>query len=198
MIATVVGVVLAAAPVLTPAPQFTQDWIWCANSGHVFSLDLSISGCSAVIQFGRELPRNLSIAFYNRANALFGKGDFDSAIADYDQAIRQDAENAGAFANRGQAFAAKGDMHRAIEDFNEAIRLAPDRGSTVSHRADAFWVIGEDDRAIADYSEAIKRGQTDALIFFNRGNTYGTKRDAQHANADFNEAIQRDPQYAKT
>ena len=89
MIATVVGVVLAAAPVLTPTPQFTQDWICCANSGHAFSLDLSISGCSAVIQFGRELPRNLSIAFYNRANALFGKGDLDSAIADYDRAIQQ-------------------------------------------------------------------------------------------------------------
>jgi tetratricopeptide (TPR) repeat protein len=165
---------LLQAPVLTPAPQFTQDWVWCANSGHVFSLDLSISGCTAVIRFGREPPHNLSIAFHNRANAHFGKGDLDSAVADYDQAIQQDAGNAGAFANRGQAFAAKGDSARAIADYNEA-RLAPARASTFSHRADAFRIIGDNDRAIADYTAAIERGLNDALIFYNRGNTYGTR-----------------------
>jgi tetratricopeptide (TPR) repeat protein len=172
MTGIVIGVVFAAASALTPAPQFTQDWVWCANTGHVFSLDLSISGCTAVIRFGREPPHNLSIAFQNRANAHFGKGDFDSAIADYNEAIRHDAENAWAFGNRGKSFAAKGDMDRAIADYDHAIRLAPNRGITFSHRADAYRVMGDNDRAIADYSEAIERELKDALIFFNRGNTY--------------------------
>jgi hypothetical protein len=124
MIGTVIGMLIAAAPVLTPAPRFTQDWVWCANSGHAFSLDLSISGCTAAIRFGREPPHNLSIAFHNRANAHFGKGDLNSAIADYDLAIQQDADSAGAVANRGRAFAAKGDSaraYRSLDDLDRAI-----------------------------------------------------------------------------
>jgi hypothetical protein len=50
--------------------------------------DLSISGCTAMIQSGHETRQNLAGAFYNRGNAYNGKGQPDRAIADYDQAIR--------------------------------------------------------------------------------------------------------------
>lgn len=130
-----IGLVLAAS-VFTTIPHATQDWSWCENAGKMFSLDLAISGCTAVIRFGREPQNNLSIAFYNRANAHYDKGNFDSAIADYNEAIQQDPGNAWAFSNRGRAFAAKGDSDRAIADYNEAIRLAPNRGITFSNRAD--------------------------------------------------------------
>src|SRR5262249_16559641 len=53
------------------------------------------------------------------------KGDRDRAIADYNEAIRLDPENAMAFNNRGASYANKGDRDRAIADYNEAIRLNP-------------------------------------------------------------------------
>src|SRR5580693_1748094 len=69
--------------------------------------DLSISGCTAMIQSGRETPENLAVAFYNRGTAYANKGQADRAIEDYDQAIRLNPNFAEAFNNRGAAYAGK-------------------------------------------------------------------------------------------
>jgi hypothetical protein len=45
-----------------------QAWKWCVNEGKD-SPDLQISGCTTVIQSGRETTRNIAIAFNNRGNA---------------------------------------------------------------------------------------------------------------------------------
>lgn len=51
------------------------------------------------------------------------KGDYDRAIADFDEAIRLDPKYAHAYENRAKAYASKGDYDRANTDRNEAIRL---------------------------------------------------------------------------
>jgi hypothetical protein len=50
--------------------------------------DLSISGCTALIQSGHETQQILAIAFYSRGRAYAFKSQFDRAIEDLDQAIR--------------------------------------------------------------------------------------------------------------
>jgi tetratricopeptide (TPR) repeat protein len=60
-----------------------------------------ISGCTTVIQSGRENTENLAVAFNNRGNAYSDKGDLERAIQDYDQAIRLNPQYATAFNNRG-------------------------------------------------------------------------------------------------
>jgi len=53
------------------------------------------------------------------------KGDFDRAVADYNEAIRLKPTYAVAYYNRSFAYRAMGDYDRAIVDYNEAIRLEP-------------------------------------------------------------------------
>ena len=50
------------------------------------SLDLQISGCTSVIELGKEPKNNLVIAFNNRGTAFSEKGQHDRAIQDFDQA----------------------------------------------------------------------------------------------------------------
>src|ERR1700730_18054663 len=69
--------------------------------------DLSISGCTAMIQSGHEPRQNLAIAFYNRGNSHRSKGQPDRAIEDYDQAILLNPIYALAFRNRGAAYLGK-------------------------------------------------------------------------------------------
>jgi tetratricopeptide (TPR) repeat protein len=53
------------------------------------------------------------------------KGDYDSAIADYSQAIRLDPDDAWAYYNRGGAYYYKGDYRRARMDWEQALRIDP-------------------------------------------------------------------------
>ena len=50
-----------------------------------------------------ELDPKGALAFKNRGDAYMNKGDYDRALADYNEAIRLDPNNALAFCNRGRA-----------------------------------------------------------------------------------------------
>ena len=65
------------------------------------------------------------------------KGDNDSAIADYNEAIRLDPKISRGLSSTGAvAYMHKGDNDRAIADYNEAIRLDPkDDDATQSRSA---------------------------------------------------------------
>src|ERR1700722_16522588 len=101
----IIAGVLAAAVACRGAAgaEQSQEWKWCINEGKD-SPDLQISGCTAVIQSGRETTKNIAIAFNNRGNAWHDKKDYEHAIQDYDQAVKLDPNYAGAFSNRGISY----------------------------------------------------------------------------------------------
>ncbi len=61
-----------------------DNWNRCKGSDP----DLSIAGCTAIIQSGQENNVNLANAFYNRGITYGHKGEYDLAIQDFDQALR--------------------------------------------------------------------------------------------------------------
>ncbi len=63
--------------------------------------------------------------YLDRGISRYLKGDFDQAVADFQQAIRLDPGCALAYLNRGIAWKAVGEYGRAIADFTEAIDLDP-------------------------------------------------------------------------
>ena len=87
------------------------------------------------------------------------KGQFDRAIADFDEAIRLNP-SADAFYNRGNAYAELGQYDRAIADFDKAIRLNPKSVAAIEKRAAVIAMKsgrgGEQTGAIADVDEAIR------------------------------------------
>ena len=53
-------------------------------------------------------------------------GDYESAIVDFDAAIRLNSDYAEVYNNRGNVRVCQGDYESAIVDFDAAIRLNPD------------------------------------------------------------------------
>jgi tetratricopeptide (TPR) repeat protein len=96
---------------------------------HVGLLVLLLSGlgCSSREQRSAEA--------FDRGNAAADRKDYDTAIAEFTEAIRLDPESDGAYHNRAGAYADKGEYARAIADYTEAIRLAPDEPASLTSRA---------------------------------------------------------------
>jgi tetratricopeptide (TPR) repeat protein len=132
----------------------------------------------------------------SQGDTILKSGDYDRAIADFDEAMRLDPTNAVAFAGRGLAYENKGNHDRAIADFNEAIRLDPTYAVAFALRGLAYENKGNHDRAIADINEAIRLNPTNAVALAVRGIAYENKGDYDRAIADFNEAIRLDPMFA--
>jgi tetratricopeptide (TPR) repeat protein len=125
--------------------------------------DLAIADSDKAI----ELNGRLAAGFFARAAAYRDKAqwDFDAyladgvyedrAIADYDEGLRLEPNNAVAFRNRGFLNMKRRRYDRAIQDFDEAIRLDPNVAASFSGRAYALRFVGQYDRAIADYRKAL-------------------------------------------
>jgi tetratricopeptide (TPR) repeat protein len=169
---------------------------WCGNQSQAYSPEQQINGCTAVIESGAWRGQNLAWAFNNRGFARVLKNDLDLALADFDEAIRLDAQNALAFNNRGIAYQFRDDLDQAITNYNQAILLDPTYASAFNSRGNAYKAKGDLDRAIIDYDLAIRLDPRFVVAFIGRGTVYLAKDQLDHAIADFDQSILLDRRHA--
>ena len=125
----------------------------CMNERKSASADDAVKSCDAVIG---ETLKNLANAYYFRANAKFGKSDFDGAIGDYGQALRLDPEDPEYLNSRAAAYEAKKDFDRALADYSQAIKTNPNSIYAYNNRGSAYQRKGDFARAAADYGEVTR------------------------------------------
>ena len=144
-----------------------------------------------------EAKRKIEAERQRKEGEAAGKaGDPDRAIANFNEAIQLNPNDAAAYYVRGFAYSRKGDYDRAMADYNEVIRLNPMHAAAFNSRGFIYDKKGDYDRALADYNEAIRINPMFAIAISNRGIEYGRKGDYDRAVSDFNEAIRLDPKYA--
>lgn len=93
--------------------------------------------------------------YSHRDFIYYRQGNYDQAIANYNQAIQLQPDYAEAFSNRGQAYTRKGDYDQAIVDYDQAIELEPNKPWHYYARAYTFLHIYDFDRARADFEKAL-------------------------------------------
>jgi len=156
--------------------------------------DLVIKVCNEVIQFGHEIGSRLAGAYISRARAYRVKGEYDRAIADLSQALKNDPGNVLAMHSRGVAYSDKQDYDRAIADYTEALWLAPRDATLFNDRARAYERKAQYDRAIADYSEVIRIAPRPAAALKDRCYVRAISgRELPQALEDCNEALRLIP-----
>ncbi len=119
------------------------------------------------------------------------KGEYDKAIALFNEVIRMNPKNSQAWCSRGIAWHKKGEYDKAIADYSESIRLNPNvlSSGVYTDRGITWAVKGEYDKAIADYNQALTQCPIDPDALCNRGKAWAKKGKHDKAIADYNEAI---------
>lgn len=131
-----------------------------------------------------------------RARSLIEQGKFVPAIAELDQAVRQDPKYAYAFAWRGAAKIRMGRHEEAIPDLNEALRLDPRNTFALAQRGYAFYNLKDNGRALTDLNAAGDMDASSPAPYGFRGLVYSDMGDQERALSELNKALKLKPDFA--
>jgi TonB family protein len=107
-------------------------------------------------------------SFYQkRAVASAGKGDLDSAIADFTKAIEVGPAESTDFVSRGMVYYTKKSYDLAIADLDKAISLKPNDSTAYVDRGFVNEKMGNSDKALADFKKAYELDSTNESASLN-------------------------------
>jgi tetratricopeptide (TPR) repeat protein len=109
------------------------------------------------------------------------KGNKDSALNSYNEAIKLDPNNDVHYSNRGMFFANSGDTKRAFSDYNLAIKNNPKNPITYDNRGFLKAQVGDKKGALSDYNQAIKIDPDFLASYINRSKVYEDIGDKEKA-----------------
>jgi tetratricopeptide (TPR) repeat protein len=150
-----VAVILASAALAVAAVPsraeiatdcFSEDW------------ERRISGCSVIIDSPSASPAEKSQAYAMRALALSIKGQYETAIRDYDEAIRIAPDFAVALNNRAWAYFKWGKGVRGLPDIERSLQLNPLSEHSWDTRAHIRQSMSQFAGAFSDYERAVDIG----------------------------------------
>jgi formylglycine-generating enzyme required for sulfatase activity/lipoprotein NlpI len=163
---------------------------------NVLSSDLQIAGCTTLINSGKVNSNDLASVYVNRGKAYRRKGDYDSAVADYNQAIMLDPKYVQAYLGRGAAYDGKKDYTHAVADFSQAITLDPKNADAFSARCWNEAITVQLPTVLTDCNQAVALQPGNADFLDSRGFTYLKLGQYANAVADYTAALKINPKLA--
>ncbi|HXZ15864.1 MAG TPA: tetratricopeptide repeat protein, partial [Roseiarcus sp.] len=175
-----------------------DDLVVCSNGEG----EPAIAACARIVG-DRSWSAFLRAAALTDRGMLYGvDGQYERAIADFDQAISLGA-SAGAKASgmaiaynaRGQTYGMMGQYDRAIQDFDAAIGQAPGFAAALFNRGRTFSAKRQYAEALSDFGEAIRLNPDYAAAYQARGEAHGALKQYDAAIEDFSSAIKISPEF---
>ena len=130
-----------------------------------------IVGCTALIERGDTSSAEMSAIYGMRALAYSLKGEYATAIKDYDVAIQMQPNFAVALNNRAWAYFRWGKAETGLPDVEKSLRLAPTAAHSLDTRAHIKQVMGEPKLALRDYTQAMYFGGAEMIKLYQCGLT---------------------------
>lgn len=119
--------------------------------------------------------------------------NFDKAIEFCNEALKLNAQSAGAYYNRGLAYQAKDDLQIALSDYTKAIDLDADYSNAYYNRGLVYEKLKDYNKALLDYDQALKlKPVYMADIYIGRGNVYRGLNDPDKAIESYDKALSAD------
>lgn len=137
-----------------------------------------------------------AMAWYGLGDAQRFAGEFEEALAAYDQVLKLDPDNLDAWNNKGIALAELGDAKGAYDAWRGALRVSPTYCK--AHNNIGFLALRrrEWDLALIELNSALTWCPENVLAHWGLGNIYyGPRRDPQKAAAHYQAVLELDPSF---
>jgi tetratricopeptide (TPR) repeat protein len=128
-----------------------------------------IRACSELIEAPDTAPPRRATAYANRALAYSLQGKYETAIRDYDQAIRLFPEFAVALNNRAWAYFKWGRASQGMPDVEKSLRIDPMSPHSLDTRAHIHQALGNAPMAMRDYQSAMLFGGARMVTLYQCG-----------------------------
>jgi tetratricopeptide (TPR) repeat protein len=136
----------ASAAINDPRPEFWKGVVLASQERYRDA----ITAYSSALRLYNDYP----LARNNRGLAYLKIGEYDFAVADFDEVIRQMPNSASAYYKRAIALGRRGDLRQAVSSYDEAIRLDPDFAPAYYNRGLVHRRLGNTQQANADLAKA--------------------------------------------
>ncbi len=133
------------------------------------------------------------VAYGNLGVAAAERGQLDTAIARYHEALKIGPDEARTHANLGSIFQRKGQLDNAVAEYREASRLSPRNVETYYSLGNIFLEEGQLDQAIAAFQSALKVNDKFVAGHSNLGEAFKLKGQLDDAVAQYEQALRIDP-----
>ncbi|WP_299493785.1 serine/threonine-protein kinase [Acaryochloris sp. IP29b_bin.137] len=143
-------------------------------------------------------PMSRSEALLRSGYEKYRAGDYEGAIADYDESIDLDDQNADAFNERGLAKYGLQNYQAALSDYNQALTLDDRHTNAYGNRGLAKHALQDYQGAVEDYNQAIRLNRQYAYVYHNRGLSKYNLKDLQGTLSDYDQALRIDPKREDT
>ena len=189
-------------------PNFAEAYVNCCNAKYrlgdskgaadSYSKAVGIHPDSAEIYYNRCYAKynvsNYECVFMDFDTAKINLRDYNAVLADYEEIIRFNPEDANAYTNRGKVKYYLGNYEAAIEDFDEAILIRLNLIDSV------LTLLSKIDY----YDDRVERGLRDIdslqmyliVTYLNRGLAKAKLGDYEAAIENYNEVIRLKPYFA--
>ncbi len=140
-----------------------------------------------------ELDPGNAEAWQTRAALRIVQGEWDKAVNDFEQLVKNDPENVAARQALAETLLNLEKYELAREQVNKAIELAPDAAVNYTLRARIHESEGNLDQALADLGEALRVDPSNIMALLSRAAIHMQNEGLKEARDDVNRALQVNP-----
>ena len=170
------------------------------DSGYLGRARLSLEKQDTVaavadIEKALSINKNALNAYIMRADVAINQAkDFESALADMNEAIRLQPRHAGLYVNRAYLRYELDDFFGAMADFDYALQLDPLNETALFNRALLEMETAANDKALEDLNRIIELNPLNTRAYYNRAIVNSAKGLNRDAIADISKVIEEVPE----
>ena len=138
-------------------------------------------------------PEQRANVLYQRAAAYIHLKDLNSAIEDYQTAIKSFPGHLGSHVGLAEAYVVSGQPDKALQAFSATVETFPENHLVYNNRGLFLQQQGKSQEALNDFNKALELDKDFAVAYTNRGYTYQAAGNLVDAEKDFTKAISIEP-----
>ncbi|WEO96851.1 tetratricopeptide repeat protein [Streptomyces sp. FXJ1.172] len=165
-----------------------------ANRGSLLRLAEAPERALTEYERALALTPELMLARHGRALTRAALRDYPGAIADLDQVIAHDPDNAGHLTARGDYQRVCGHYDAALRDLDRAVALDPTLSGAWAARGATHHALRRYEQALADLDRALEIDPDFVWSLVRRARLHRALRDREHQLADLDRAVALDPE----